>query len=151
MLRRPPRSTRTDTLFPYTTLFRSFDTNPAGLQRAFQGLPGQGLHQHLLRVEHEVAAVGAVQGTGLDQGKVGNESAHFRAMLDEADQIGQRRVVLGDHRCAGLATAADHEVDLIALEAVHAARSEEHTSELQSLMRISYAVFCLKNKRNQKT
>src|SRR3546814_3093700 len=57
----------------------------------------------------------------LDQGKVGNESAHFRAMLDEADQIGQRRVVLGDHRCAGLATAADHEVDLIALEAVHAA------------------------------
>src|SRR3546814_8017170 len=42
-------------------------------------------------------------------------------MLDEADQIGQRRVVLGDHRCAGLATAADHEVDLIALEAVHAA------------------------------
>src|SRR3546814_20393743 len=90
MLRRPPRSTRTDTLFPYTTLFRSFDTNPAGLQRAFQGLPGQGLHQHLLRVEHEVAAVGAVQGTGLDQGKVGNESAHFRAMLDEADQLGQR-------------------------------------------------------------
>src|SRR3546814_7267963 len=86
MIRRPPRSTRTDTLFPYTTLFRS--------REIFLG-----------------------------------------AMLGGAD-------VLARHR------AADHLVD--ELEALAARqrpdRSEEHTSELQSLMRISYAVFCLKKK-----
>src|SRR3546814_6934648 len=85
MIRRPPRSTRTDTLFPYTTLFRS--------QR--------GGHVH------GVADRDAGDGV--------------RAMHAPAEAIALRR---GEH--------------LI--------RSEEHTSELQSLMRISYAVFCLKKK-----
>src|SRR3546814_5454943 len=80
MIRRPPRSTRTDTLFPYTTLFRS---------------------------AHEV---------------VHAQDATLGRFLDEA---------LGTHRQRFLG------------------RSEEHTSELQSLMRISYAVFCLKKKIRQ--
>src|SRR3546814_17003279 len=77
MIRRPPRSTRTDTLFPYTTLFRS---------------------RILMRRLHQLASVGRSGGwraSGRDGGR----------------------------------------------------RSEEHTSELQSLMRISYAVFCLKKKK----
>src|SRR3546814_8981122 len=88
MIRRPPRSTRTDTLFPYTTLFRS-------------GVVGAG-----------------VAGAGLE---------------------GAGMVVEGSEP-AGLAVSSF-------------LRSEEHTSELQSLMRISYAVFCLKKKkiRNEKT
>src|SRR3546814_8368197 len=76
MIRRPPRSTRTDTLFPYTTLFRS----PGGLGEGFAALRGK------------------------------NYSARYESVV----------------------------------------RSEEHTSELQSLMRISYAVFCLKKKKKKK-
>src|SRR3546814_4492167 len=105
MIRRPPRSTRTDTLFPYTTLFRS--------RRAAADL-------HLAR-QHDVERVAllALGEDGLAPGVVG---------------VAQRR---GE----GLARLLGH-----ALEQ----RSEEHTSELQSLMRISYAVFCLKKKKNQK-
>src|SRR3546814_2900288 len=84
MIRRPPRSTRTDTLFPYTTLFRS-------RRRRAQ--------RDAARAEMAVAVVM------------------------------QRAAFLQGH--------ADH-------------RSEEHTSELQSLMRISYAVFCLKKKKHKK-
>src|SRR3546814_6737426 len=83
MIRRPPRSTRTDTLFPYTTLFRSVDRN---------------------------GEIGGGRGT--------------RA-------VGRRRQPLVE--CSGRR------------------RSEEHTSELQSLMRISYAVFCLKKKNKKHT
>src|SRR3546814_6317460 len=93
MIRRPPRSTRTDTLFPDTTLFRS------GRQPTvkFLAVPGgdAALAVAFAGIEHDVAA-----------------PEHF---VDRA-------------------------------VAVAAARSEEHTSELQSLMRISYAVFCLKKK-----
>src|SRR3546814_10050087 len=88
MIRRPPRSTRTDTLFPYTTLFRSL------LDQRCVDAVGDGRHQHV----------------GL---------AH------------RRRQLVARHRPVG-------EVQ---------PRSEEHTSELQSLMRISYAVFCLKKKK----
>src|SRR3546814_6614278 len=81
MIRRPPRSTRTDTLFPYTTLFRS-----AELERESEGA---------------ITVIGIVR----------NESRLIGRLLYESVR-----------------------------------RSEEHTSELQSLMRISYAVFCLKKK-----
>src|SRR3546814_4537344 len=94
MIRPPPRSTRTDTLFPYTTLFRS----------------------PLIFASIASAAIAS--------------SSHFLA--------GQRRGLLhpvGERRF----------VDLVVL------RSEEHTSELQSLMRISYAVFCLKKKTHVTT
>src|SRR3546814_16047868 len=89
MIRRPPRSTRTDTLFPYTTLFRSPAVREVGLDPI--GEPARNL------------AVDAQ----IDAAKFGR---------DAAARVGH-------------------------------ARSEEHTSELQSLMRISYAVFCLKKKK----
>src|SRR3546814_3355148 len=89
MIRRPPRSTRTDTLFPYTTLFRS-------------------------------------------------EYAEAHLFIDDAQ-------VAVSADCAAVCARLKPNPDLIEVE-----RSEEHTSELQSLMRISYAVFCLK-KKNQLT
>src|SRR3546814_1643220 len=90
MIRRPPRSTRTDTLFPYTTLFRS----PARRWPAMGTAQYQPRHPRGRFPQHHGAF-----GIGQDQPAVG------------------------------------------------AGRSEEHTSELQSLMRISYAVFCLKKKK----
>src|SRR3546814_1857178 len=97
MIRRPPRSTRTDTLFPYTTLFRSVDAGIAdGAQR--DGCEGQ-----------QAVAQAAESRRGAALG-----AEHRRADVGEQE------------------------------------RSEEHTSELQSLMRISYAVFCLKKKKNTK-
>src|SRR3546814_1138548 len=104
MIRRPPRSTRTDTLFPYTTLFRSPLCRPGRV--AF--------------------------------------------ILDEA-----RRRPLGEHR----QTFPQHPIQRFHMLPVEDRRrfirrdmrSEEHTSELQSLMRISYAVFCLKKKTKPNT
>src|SRR3546814_2601973 len=96
MIRRPPRSTRTDTLFPYTTLFRSGAEDQVG---------GGARHEQ----PGELADADGVDGRVPQRG---------------VNADGCER---GDH-------AADHP------------RSEEHTSELQSLMRISYAVFCLKKK-----
>src|SRR3546814_4694219 len=99
MIRRPPRSTRTDTLFPYTTLFRSLEDHAIRRLGTF----------------HEAAGVEmAVAGEQCAQPRFG------RGFIDEARRIG-----------GGIARR----------------RSEEHTSELQSLMRISYAVFCLKKKK----
>src|SRR3546814_8440065 len=93
MIRRPPRSTRTDTLFPYTTLFRSGRAGRRG-HRPQQGrqLPAHG------------------------------EVSWSRSGFGDARRAGRRHL-----------------------------RSEEHTSELQSLMRISYAVFCLKKKKIEYT
>src|SRR3546814_7507613 len=99
MKRRPPRSTRTDTLFPYTTLFRS--------------------RHHLARI----CAVARLQDHGVT---VVDQRVDHRGALD-AQRVEARAV-------------ADHVLGELQ-------RSEEHTSELQSLMRISYAVFCLKKKK----
>src|SRR3546814_10025901 len=107
MIRRPPRSTRTDTLFPYTTLFRSQGAQGAGRQ---QGGPG-GVARRLQRLR---------------------QGAH-----------GQERRPAGASRRAGLLRRGRPEEMTRAGARI---RSEEHTSELQSLMRISYAVFCLKKK-----
>src|SRR3546814_5543870 len=98
MIRRPPRSTRTDTLFPYTTLFRSW------LSR----VGADSLGRFVVRT---------LENEGLDCRYVAVDRAHptgfqFKSRSDDG-------------------------------------RSEEHTSELQSLMRISYAVFCLKQKITQ--
>src|SRR3546814_8822273 len=108
MIRRPPRSTRTDTLVPYTTLFRSaLDVEVADFAEVEQ----------LLVVVRPLLHVAEVQVVG--------------QVVDEG-QAETLRVLVG---------ALDRQVVL-----VH--RSEEHTSELQSLMRISYAVLCLKKKKN---
>src|SRR3546814_10206947 len=116
MIRRPPRSTRTDTLFPYTTLFRSprerqhdrptdvarttaHDRDPAG-QPAF-------------RYRHFAAPPRSLEISPTDAAAARRDSADRRQAATLRSQL----------------------------------RSEEHTSELQSLMRISYAVFCLKKKK----
>src|SRR3546814_1026041 len=108
MIRRPPRSTRTDTLFPYTTLFRSPAPRPSGkpsfASETFFALTGR----VLLSLE---------EGAGME-----NKLAHARSVAEIAAEF-----------------RTDPERGL--------SRSEEHTSELQSLMRISYAVFCLKKKK----
>src|SRR3546814_5817948 len=108
MIRRPPRSTRTDTLFPYTTLFRSLKTGvPADVSRT---------------VDCQ------------DRSRRATD-----AHVGDLQQSGQRQ----HHRIQALTRGIRGFV----------VRSEEHTSELQSLMRISYAVFCLKKKKKntQKT
>src|SRR3546814_4017688 len=99
MIRRPPRSTRTDTLFPYTTLFRSADD--------LEDVP--------LRLQLRAHAA---------------QGPHHAVHLREPGVTGQQDL----HGIRQPRSPA-------------AARSEEHTSELQSLMRISYAVFCLKKKK----
>src|SRR3546814_1664704 len=103
MIRRPPRSTRTATLCPYTTLFRSIGGGlPVG---AFGGKRA---------VMEKLAPLGPVYQAGTLSGNPLAMSAGLAILRKLAD------------------------------------RSEEHTSELQSLMRISYAVFCLKKKKNRK-
>src|SRR3546814_2705176 len=104
MIRRPPRSTRTDTLFPYTTLFRSAALRAAGADAA----AGRGAGRSAAQPD-----VGARAGGAEEEGRSGSGVAAPTAAVGR--------------------------------------RSEEHTSELQSLMRISYAVFCLKKKKQNKT
>src|SRR3546814_6269609 len=120
MIRLPPRSTRTDTLFPDTTLFRS--QPPLGM-----------IAQH--QPDRWRAAV---------------------RRIDRPDEAGVHRAlaILSWHRVIGpqiglpLAVALLRRTrDDLRVHRADAPRSEEHTSELQSLMRISYAVFCLKKKR----
>src|SRR3546814_5064305 len=109
MIRRPPRSTRTDTLFPYTTLFRS-----EGAGHAKDGLD---LASLLKDIRGELWA--------------GREDKFAARMRDQYLQLlTDLKGVLGKESDDAAKT-----------------RSEEHTSELQSLMRISYAVFCLKKKK----
>src|SRR3546814_1000171 len=122
MIRRPPRTTRTDTLFPYTTLFRSALV-------VVQVLDGA---QRL----HVVLAVAvAVEAAGHEVGAVVflQQAAGFHR-----DAGGARHQVVGVFDAAVVGAGAQ-------LHVLADARSEEHTSELQSLMRISYAVFCLTN------
>src|SRR3546814_10451811 len=127
MIRRPPRSTRTDTLFPYTTLFRSDEIHQSD-HRRFRCQIAQVLDIFLV--------AGAVIADAFHDG------AHRRAAaaIVTLDQIGNLRAQphLDPYRAPG---GQRHRLR----------RSEEHTSELQSLMRISYAVFCLKKKKPKKT
>src|SRR3546814_7801503 len=106
MIRRPPRSTRTDTLFPYTTLFRSLEAQGSVFTNKYaEGYPGRRYYQ----------------------GCAPSDEVETLA-IDRAKQLFD----------AGFVNVQPH-------------RSEEHTSELQSLMRNSYAVFCLKKKNNPNT
>src|SRR3546814_7706554 len=113
MIRRPPRTTRTDTLFPYTTLFRSVEeVRDAYADRDALKIS---VFMNVFNVHSNRSPVsGTVQSVNYFAGQF------FNAALDKASLQNERN-----------------------------ARSEEHTSELQSLMRISYAVFCLK-KKNKK-
>src|SRR3546814_10292200 len=109
MTRRPPRSTRTDTLFPYTTLFRSVAAT--GDWIAFAALTEGPLFRRIDR-----------------WAGIHTEPLHANSLI---------RLLRRAFAQAGLPSPDDY-------------RSEEHTSELQSLMRISYAVFCLKKKKKNK-
>src|SRR3546814_2766145 len=110
MIRRPPRSTRTDTLFPYTTLFRS----------------------------------GIEAGVDRESGRCGAHHCEGKRDADKAADhhltapVRRRRRQRRGHRDRAVSSSPHN-------------RSEEHTSELQSLMRISYAVFCLKKKKKYTT
>src|SRR3546814_3074102 len=124
MIRRPPRSTRTDTLFPYTTLFRSHTFQTAA--------------RHM--VERGGGSLVAVSSTSTIHGAAGNEAYGS-----------SKSALLGLVKALAVGLAR-HQIRVNALVPgwtktdLAAPRSEEHTSELQSLMRISYAVFCLKKK-----
>src|SRR3546814_1204180 len=128
MIRRPPRSTRTDTLFPYTTLFRSLAV--AGFRPEDIEVVAQ---QNLLTVTGTRAEDDG-QGEYLHRGIAARA---FERRFQLADFI-----EAGDARFEnGLLSIALRRVVPEAMKPRQ--RSEEHTSELQSLMRISYAVFCL--------
>src|SRR3546814_7377770 len=114
MIRRPPRSTRTDTLFPYTTLFRSDDVF------RFPSCPAPGT----------LATTAAQPG-----------ARHLHDRVDRLWVWLRRPVLFQPHVSAPV---RHHAVGFPQQRSEP--RSEEHTSELQSLMRISYAVFCLKKK-----
>src|SRR3546814_6291547 len=128
MIRRPPRSTRTDTLFPYTTLFRSVGASTGNVVRVVIG----GLSVW--------AGVGALLGIGLALLLVGplSQSLYGDSSLGALSVLGTLAVM-----AAALVSAAAAPIRRALRIAPTEARSEEHTSELQSLMRISYAVFCL--------
>src|SRR3546814_5437590 len=132
MFRRPPRSTRTDTLFPYTRLFRS---GPLVLPAQRAGpVPGG----DPVRLRHPA------------QRRRGQAAVHrdrVRArLLAAADAVREAGGCVPVRLPAGLPGAAGGDAGRVGLAVP--ARSEEHTSELQSLMRISYAVSCLKTKKN---
>src|SRR3546814_3711061 len=114
MIRRPPRSTRTDTLFPYTTLFRSRDRHQRDV--LLLRVAGDRVRRHAAVAAHP----------GVDE--------HARRIPRAG------RGLLAHHLHGGA-------VPVHVRVPVGDPRSEEHTSELQSLMRISYAVFCLKKKK----
>src|SRR3546814_2420500 len=129
MIRRPPRSTRTDTLFPYTTLFRSRSYKSGGGE-SVTGLV-QGLLGHFTADAHDFLRAPEFV-----------ELADVARDLDHQLRRVERQLHARDLGLHGVERAR-HGVDQADL------RSEEHTSELQSLMRISYAVFCLKKKRSR--
>src|SRR3546814_7684912 len=114
MIRRPPRSTRNDTLFPYPTLFRTTDkANWYYHSEPEPGMDGRRMY--------------------CPRGKVIGGSSSINGMI----------------YIRGHARDYDRWAQMGLSGWSYADRSEEHTSELQSLMRISYAVFCLKKKHNQ--
>src|SRR3546814_3968682 len=141
MIRRPPRSTRTDTLFPYTTLFRSILAVHAIGHARCVGVPGHKV-AHRFTFTHEVGAEHA-RPDEIVRPQDLKRAAHLRAV-----EIAAAPHHIVEHVELGF---VDKQTKLTRLAELGLGRqrSEEHTSELQSLMRISYAVFCLK-KKNQK-
>src|SRR3546814_3491617 len=114
MIRRPPRSTRTDTLFPYTTLFRS-----AALRKLL-----------ILDAADQIGDLRVPPGNRLEKLK-GDRASTYSIRINDQWRI-----------CFRWTRSGPEDVEIVD-------RSEEHTSELQSLMRISYAVFCLTKKNLQ--
>src|SRR3546814_8101755 len=163
MIRRPPRSTRTDTLFPYTTLFRSLSEDmPPDFHRRGELLvldrkrfvgddeaaDTLDLRQILVDALDRGAERGAIIVIVREIGEIAGIAASrapFGIGHQRRDHIGL--AVARDHRLHDLGLEGEHPLHLLRGDIVALVRSEEHTSELQSLMRISYAVFCLKKKK----
>src|SRR3546814_10893074 len=130
MIRRPPRSTRTDTLFPYTTLFRSFcagaDIKALMGRTVMEERAGAQLGQSTFAKldTFKVPSIAAINGYAFGGGLELAMACTFRVASAKA-KLGLPEINLG----------------------LIPGRSEEHTSELQSLMRISYAVFVFKKKK----
>src|SRR3546814_2335191 len=122
MIRRPPRSTRTDTLFPYTTLFRSTDI--------LEKNPSPVAAEAVVRISELFAIERDIKG----------------APPDERRRVRQQ---LALPKLAALRPWLQAQMQGLSSDSAlaKACRSEEHTSELQSLMRSSYAVFCLNKKK----
>src|SRR3546814_12607223 len=142
MIRPPPRFTRTDTLFPYTTLFRADQYLEQHGIRAFALAGARG--QQADDVADMVQPVARLRLRTLvevfeQQRQVVRQL--LRRQFETFLAVGRDQV---DH---GLAAVARFTVDVFEQQQAHR-RSEEHTSELQSLMRISYAVFSLKKNNN---
>src|SRR3546814_4781597 len=142
MMLRPPRSTRTDTLFPYTTLFRS---NTGAFIMSTEN-----------KSAAEIAAeVKAAFDLKLDAVKAIAEEV--KGKLEKGEEISASAKELADQAITGMneSKARLDEIEQKMArkgsgEGDERKKSEEHTSELQSLMRISYAVFCLKKKKNRR-
>src|SRR3546814_2791243 len=114
MIRRPPRSTRTDTRFPYTTLFRSWHSGKSG------NLGVGALTMANMAIARQIAEELGFEPAFTIIGAADKGGAYVQPEEAQLYEVNSRRL-----------------------------RSEEHTSELQSLMRISYAVFCLKKKNSK--
>src|SRR3546814_4132471 len=140
MIRQPPRSTRTDTLFPYTTLFRSISLHLIGQLQSNKADEAVALFDAI----HSVDRVSLVTALARAMDKAGRRPACFVQVNIGAEE--QKGGVAIADLPALLAEARGAELPIAGLM-----RSEEHTSELQSLMRISYAVFCLKKKNTNET
>src|SRR3546814_10542857 len=126
MIRRPPVSTRTDTLFPHTTLFRSLCIDDLGAALTFSlRLARDGSDHRLVQVDMLDFDIG-----NLDPPTV---------------RLGVKNLL---YVVVELIPIRQHLVQFMLAKNGTKCRSEEHTSELQSLMRISYAVFCLKTHHN---
>src|SRR3546814_4696710 len=148
MIRRPPRSTRTSTLVPYTTLFRS----PAAIVASATATPAPIASQAIgrapatpasVRASHTLPATQKAIGKWTSIGCSGWPISRIAASGDPEGGAAEQHDP--DHRDRGV---DDHyRFGGRGLAQMERGRSEEHTSELQSLMRISYAVFCL-NKKN---
>src|SRR3546814_9800242 len=123
MIRRPPRSTRTDTLFPYTTLFRSLADLSDRVEELTAELRRQG---------------------GSPARRTGARKATVRKSAVRKDTAAKKKAPAKAAKATKTAKRATTRKK--ATRKTAAPRSDEHTSELQSLMRISYAVFCLKKK-----
>src|SRR3546814_6866818 len=131
MIRRPPRSTRTDTLFPYTTLFRStrrgFGPDAEHIfhppRRHGEGRPGQ-----------------------IRKARTPDYPAHRNRHAERSDALSRQGLLPRPPRA--LRAFARRTGLLLSARAFR--RSEEHTSELQSLMRISYAVLCLEKRKSHR-
>src|SRR3546814_1794708 len=127
MIRRPPRSTRTDTLFPYTTLFRSSSAQATILQA---------VDEQPFEIDEQPSE--ALKQTDIDAAEC--------VCIENEEEAQEQKIELPAASNISISSSSS----LMLPGGFAAMRPEEHTSELQSLMRISYAVFCLKKKKNQK-